>query len=36
VGDNIHTIKKNAEGLIDVSNEFGLEVNTDEAMRIVC
>jgi hypothetical protein len=27
--DNINTIKKIAEALIDVSEEFGLEVNTE-------
>jgi hypothetical protein len=30
LGDNIHTIKKNMESLIDASKEVGLEVNTDK------
>jgi hypothetical protein len=29
--DNIDTIKKNAETLIDASKEVGLEVNTEKA-----
>jgi hypothetical protein len=30
LGDNIDTIKKNTETLIDNSNEVGLEVNTEK------
>jgi hypothetical protein len=30
LGDNIDTIKKNMETLIDASKEVGLEVNTDK------
>jgi hypothetical protein len=29
LGDNIDTIKKNMETLIDASKEVGLEVNTE-------
>jgi hypothetical protein len=32
LGDNINTIKKNAEALTDASNEVGLEVNTEKTM----
>jgi hypothetical protein len=30
LGDNIDTIKKNTQTLIDASNEVGLEVNTEK------
>jgi hypothetical protein len=30
LGDNIDTIKKNMETLIDVSREVGLEINVDK------
>jgi hypothetical protein len=30
LGDNIHTIKKNTEALIDVRKEVGLDVNTEK------
>jgi hypothetical protein len=30
LGDNIDTIKKNTQTLIDTSKEVGLEVNTEE------
>jgi hypothetical protein len=30
LGDNIGTIKKNTESLIDANKEVGLEVNTDK------
>jgi hypothetical protein len=29
LGDNMHTIKKNTQALIDVRKEVSLEVNTD-------
>jgi nitrate reductase beta subunit len=32
LGDNIDTIKKNTQTLIDVSKEVGLEVNTEKTM----
>jgi hypothetical protein len=31
LGDNIDTIKKNTEALIDTSKEVGLEVNTEKS-----
>jgi hypothetical protein len=30
LGDNIDTVKKNTETLIDVSKEVGLEINVDK------
>jgi hypothetical protein len=33
--DNIDTIKNNTENLIDVSNEFGLEINAEKTKNIV-
>jgi hypothetical protein len=30
LGDNIDTIKKNTENLIDVSKEVGLEINFEK------
>jgi hypothetical protein len=30
LGDKIHTIKKNILNLIDVSREFGLEINIEK------
>jgi hypothetical protein len=35
LGDNIDTKKKNAEALIDASNEIGLEVNTDKTKYVL-
>jgi hypothetical protein len=35
VGDDIDTIKKNTQNLIDTSTEIGLEVNTEKTMRVV-
>jgi hypothetical protein len=36
LGDNIETIKKNTQTLIDSSNEVGLEVNTENIKCIRC
>jgi hypothetical protein len=35
VGGSVHTVKKNAEGLIVASKETGLEVNVDEIKYMV-
>jgi hypothetical protein len=35
LGDNIHTIKKDIETLIDVSEEVGLEVNAEKTKYIL-
>jgi hypothetical protein len=35
LGDNIGTIKKNAETLIDSSKEVGLEVNTEKSKYVL-
>jgi hypothetical protein len=35
LGDNLDAIKKNAETVIDVSNEVGLEVNADKTKYIL-
>jgi hypothetical protein len=35
LGDNIDTIKKNTEGLIDTSKEVGLEVNTEKTKYLL-
>jgi hypothetical protein len=36
LGDNIDTIKKNAETLIDAGKEVGLEVNAVKTKYMVC
>jgi hypothetical protein len=36
LGDNIDTIKRNTQTLIDPSKEVGLEVNTEKTKYIYC
>jgi hypothetical protein len=36
LGDNIDTVKKNAETLIDASKEVGLEINVEKTKYIYC
>jgi hypothetical protein len=36
LGDNIDTIRKNAETLIDASKEVGLEINVERTQSICC
>jgi hypothetical protein len=36
MGDNIDTIKKNTQTLIDAGKEVGLEVNTKETKYMCC
>jgi len=35
LGGSLHTIKKNAESLVDASKETGLEVNADRTTYVV-
>jgi hypothetical protein len=35
LGDNIDTIKKNIETLVDASKEVGLEISVEKAKRIL-
>jgi hypothetical protein len=36
LGDNIDTIKRNTQMLIDASKEIGLEVNTEKTKYMLC
>jgi hypothetical protein len=36
LGDNIDTIKKNTETLIDACKEVGLEINVDKTLVSIC
>jgi hypothetical protein len=36
LGDNIDTIKRNTQTLIDASKEVGLKVNTEKTVSIFC
>jgi hypothetical protein len=35
LGDNIYTIKKNTESLIDAGKEIGLEINVEKAKHML-
>jgi hypothetical protein len=36
LGDNIDTIKKNTETVIDASKEVGLEINVEKTKYMLC
>jgi hypothetical protein len=35
-GGSVHTVKENAEALVDATKEIGVEVNTDKTKTWLC